>query len=65
MVRQHDPYSGGDPGASICARNDLRAIKPRASGAYDTKVKQISFDILHGHGYGFWSLFNKKYGGLF
>ena len=41
---QTDPYSGGDPMASICSRGDLSPTHPSGDGCYDSKV---SSDTLY------------------
>ncbi|CAG5124849.1 unnamed protein product [Candidula unifasciata] len=51
---QNDPYSGGSPWNSICARGDLAINQTTPSGCYDTKTTDLNMarnfqaDIING-----------------
>jgi len=37
----NDPYSNGNPGHTICSRDDLYEETPMASGCFDAKVRSF------------------------
>ena len=42
---EHDPYSGGNPDAAVCARGDLSNTHPSAGGCLDCKVSDFEMGL--------------------